>query len=286
MEIVRIGSRVTAFIRPVEGVNAGLIHTPGGMIMVDTTSSPAEARGLFEAVEAQLEEVRLVINTHSHSDHTWGNQVFACPILAHRLCRQRMQASLEDGWSPEKLASYLADVEKTDPVKAEALRQTLQDLHITLPGKIFDGRFQGELGGVAYEVIHLGGHTPDLAVVWLPEERILFASDLIFQGRYPYIFDGDIPTWVDRLGQLLAFGATSIVPGHGVMCGEAEIHELRDYLHNNWERTAEHVRLGHGVDEATADPAYPRFPGDKYERLHQANIRYMVQQQQKGTPSQ
>ena len=277
MDIIRIDSLVTAFIRPKEGVNAGLIHTPAGVILVDTTSSPAEARSLLEASGVGLEEVRLVINTHSHSDHTWGNQEFACPILAHRSCLGRMQASLESNWSQEVLNSYLSELEKSDPQKAVELRSTLKDLQITLPTQIFEQRYLGELGGVHFEVIHMGGHTPDLSVVWLPEARVLFASDLIFQGRYPYIFDADIPAWVARLGTLMEFNAAAIIPGHGVMCGEPEILTLREYLQSTWELTAEHIRLGHSEDETATDPAYPRFPGEKYERMHQANIRYMYE---------
>jgi cyclase len=278
MEIIRIDSLATAFIRPVEGVNAGLIHTPKGMILIDTTSSPAEIKTIFKAVAAHLDEVRLVINTHSHSDHTWGNQVFTCPILAHRMCLERMQHDLKNEWSPEVLQSYLSDLEKTDPNKADCFRRTVKDLHITLPSEVFDERFEGELGGLNYEVIHLGGHTPDLSVVWLPDSRVLFASDLIFQGRYPYIFDADIPLWITRLTQLMEFSASAIIPGHGVMCGEAEIIALREYLQETWNLTTEHIRHGHSPDETAADQVYIRFADQKYERLHQANIKYMYKQ--------
>jgi len=278
MEIIRIDTLATVFIRPVEGVNAGLIHTQKGMILIDTTSSPAEIRTLFDDVDACLEEVRLVINTHSHSDHTWGNQAFTCPIMAHRLCLERMQYALKNEWSPEVLQSYLSDLEKNDHKKADDFRRTVKDLHITLPSEVFDEQFEGELGGLNYEVIHLGGHTPDLSVVWLPDSRVLFASDLIFQGRYPYIFDADIPAWIIRLNQLMEYDASAIIPGHGVMCGEAEIIDLRDYLQETWDLTTKHIRLGHGLDETATDPAYPRFAEQKYERLHQANIKYMYQQ--------
>jgi len=278
MEIIRIDSIATAFIRPVEGVNAGLIHTREGMLLVDTTSSAGEIMGLLEAVDAQLDEVRLVINTHSHSDHTWGNQVFTCPILAHRLCLERMQSALSNEWSLEELQAYISEVEKTDPQKADEFRQTVKDLRITLPNQIFEERYEGELGRLNYEAIHLGGHTPGLCVVWLPESRVLFASDLLFQGRYPYIFDADIPVWIQMLNQLMEFNAVAIIPGHGTMCGEAEILYIRDYLQSTWELTAEHIRLGHSPEETADDPAYPRFAEQKYERLHQANIRYMYQQ--------
>ncbi len=282
MEIVRVDAQVTAFIRPVEGVNAGLLHTPKGKILIDTTSSPAEARSLIDEVKADIDEISLVINTHFHNDHTWGNQVFSCPILAHRLCLERMKACLKAEWSPATFRAYLSDLEKTNPVKAEEFRQVLTNLHITLPTQVFDQHFDGELGGVKFQVTHLGGHTPDLSVVWLPENRVLFASDLIFQGRYPYIFDADIPAWIAQLDRLLEFEAAAIIPGHGVRCGEAEILAMRAYLQDTWDLTVEHIRLGHGPEETGADPAFPRFPGEKYERLHQANIHYMYKKIKAG----
>jgi cyclase len=281
MEIIRIGSLVTAFIRPNEGANAGLIHTPNGMILIDTTSSPTDIQALFEPAGIRAEEVRIVVNTHSHNDHTWGNQLFTCPILAHRLCQEQMRTNLNNDWSMEGLQSYISDLEKTDSKRAEDFRRTVKDLHIKLPDQVFKGQFEGELGGLKYEIIHLGGHTPDLSVAWLPEKKVLFASDLIFQGRYPYIFDADIPAWIAALSRLLEFDAEVIIPGHGVRCGVAEINALSDYLKATWELTKQHIGLGHNADETSADPAYPRFAEELYERLHHANIRYMYQQQTK-----
>jgi hypothetical protein len=76
----------------------------------------------------------------------------------------------------------------------------------------------------------------------------------------------------------MEFEALAIIPGHGVMSGEAEIIALRDYLQETWDLTTEHIRHGHSEDETAVDSAYPRFAEQKYERLHQANIRYMYNQ--------
>lgn len=281
MEIIKIDSHVTAFIRPDEGANVGLIHTPNGIILIDTTSSPGDIKALLDTLGAQAGDMHMVVNTHSHSDHTWGNQLFTCPILAHRLCQERMQSSLKSDWSPDVLQSFITDLKKTDHQKAEDFREVVKGLQIKLPDRVFEDRFEGELGGLKYEIIHMGGHTPDTSIVWLPEKRVLFASDLIFQGRYPYIFDADIPAWIDALSKLLEFKAEVIVPGHGVRCGEADIIGLREYLQHAWELTAQHIRMGHSVDETSADPVYLHFAEKQFERLHQANIRYMYRQQTK-----
>ncbi len=278
MDILRLGSNFTAFIRPEQGANVGLIHTPHGMILIDTTSSPAGIKALLGLVGMSANEVRLVINTHFHNDHTWGNQLFKSPILAQRTCQELMKAALEGNWSQAALQTELSDLERTDPRKADDFRQLLEGLHIKLPDKIFEDRFKDELGGVRYEVIHFGGHTPDSSIIWLPGQKMLYASDLIFQGRYPFIFDSDIPAWINALDRLLEYQAEVIIPGHGVRCGEAEIGELRNYLQGSWERASDHFHSGHSLEETLADPAFPVFPGEKYERLHQANIRYMYNQ--------
>ncbi len=283
METLRIGDNFTAFFHPELGANVGMVRTSEGTLLIDTTSSPPEIQALLAAAGVSPEDVRLVINTHFHSDHTWGNQLFTCPILAHRLCQERMRSALEGEWSSQELRAYLSELEKTDQVKAGEFRRVLDGLHINLPDQVFDDHYLGELGGVRYELIHLGGHTPDSSIVWLPDLGILYASDLIFQGRYPYIFDADIPTWVEALDQLLTYGAEVIIPGHGIRCGVAEIVTVRDYLQQTWELTTEHIRRGHSEVETIADPHYPVFPGEKYARLHRANISFMYKKLLKHT---
>jgi len=275
VEIRHINSLVTVFIRHQEGANVGLIHTSRGTILIDTASSPAEIQALFEAAGASLDEVQLVINSHFHDDHTWGNQLFNCPIIAHRLCQEIMRNNLRTEWKPKALQSYLYDLRKRDQKKADELQRVIDGLHIKLPDRVFEDRFEGDLGGIHYEIIHLGGHTPDTSIIWLPEKKVLYASDLIFQGRYPYIFDADVPVWIENLSRLMEYKADVVIPGHGVLCGEAEIVSLSEYLRQTWELTDRHIHLGHSVQETVNDPAFPIFPGEKYERLHQANIRYI-----------
>lgn len=97
------------------------------------------------------------------------------------------------------------------------------------------------MGGVNVEMIHLGGHTPCSSVVWIPDERILFAGDLIFQGRYPFLATANVEKLMAALRWLPSLGARVIVPGHGVLCGTDEVLKQLDYIQTTWERTAEHI---------------------------------------------
>jgi glyoxylase-like metal-dependent hydrolase (beta-lactamase superfamily II) len=278
MQVLEIDSQVKAFIRPEDGANVGLIQAEDCMLLIDTASSPAEIRGLLSAVDTQPEQVSQVVNTHFHTDHTWGNQLFDCPILAHRLCLERMRLNLQDEWSEAELQAYRLELEQTNPQKAEEVRLLLQELHIKLPNQVFERQVENEIGNLKYVVIHMGGHTPDSAIVWLPERGILFASDLIFQGRYPYLFDANIPDWIVTLQRLTEYHAQVIIPGHGVRCSAADIAHLKNYLQETWDRVGEHIRQGHTAEETVIDAAFPFFAPGKYEKLHQVNIRLIYEQ--------
>ena len=241
--------------------------------MIDTTSCPADMRALLDAVGLAPADVVQVINTHQHSDHTWGNQVFDCPILAHELCHAGMAANLKGPWRLDEIRASIAARGESDPEWAAEMRHKTEGLRITLPTETLSQRKALEIGGVRLEVIHQDAHSPGLCVVWLPGAGVLYASDLIFEGRYPFIGDADLPELISVLGRLPEYGARAIVPGHGVLCGEAEIEALRSYLHETWARTIDHLAQGHSADEAAADPGYPRYAGGAAERYHEKNIR-------------
>jgi cyclase len=275
MDIVEPRPGVLVFQRPDEGANASLIHTANGAIVIDTTSCAADMRELLDAAGVSPAGVRLVINTHMHSDHTWGNQLFDSPILAHELCRANMAANLEGPWDLEAIRASIAERGQSDPQWAEEMRHKVRGLWITLPTEAFEDRSEPEIGGVHVHAIHFGGHTSGSSVVWLPQARVLFAGDLIFEGRYPFIGDADVPEWIAVLKRLPQFGAETVVPGHGRLCGEGTMAALGDYLHETWARTIDHLAQGHSADEAVADSGYPRYADGAAERYHETNIRLM-----------
>jgi cyclase len=193
-------------------------------------------------------DVCLILITHSHSDHTSGISLFDCPVLAHKLTRQR--------------------------VKKRGTERAMKQL----PTEIFENRREMEIGGVQLEIIHAGGHTPGSSVVWLPEERVLFAGDLIFEGRYPFLATANVPNLMEALRWLPSFNARVIVPGHGILCGSEEALRQLKYIQATWARTAEHISLGHNLEETLSDPDYPRYSERGYKRLHPWNIKVIYQQ--------
>ena len=75
-------------------------------------------------------------------------------------------------------------------------------------------------------------HTPEDLVIYLPQDKVLFAGDLVFRNRIPYVGQADSRQWILALDTLLAYDTTVIVPGHGALSTDAksDIQLTRDYL--------------------------------------------------------
>lgn len=134
-------------------------------MVIDTTSKPMEMNDALDNAGIAVSGASLVIITHADPDHIGGNKLFDCPILAQKLTRERM-----------------------------AKRPKREQ-----PTETFESEQVVEVGGVRFELTHKGGHKVDASVVWLPEQRVLFPGDLVFEGRFPYMLQSDVPTWMDAL---------------------------------------------------------------------------------------
>ena len=251
MEIKEISPGVIAIIRPEGGANVGLIQTTDGFVVIDTTSREADVRRFLAAVGVSPSDVCLVCITHSHNDHTKGIPIFDCPILAHKLTHQRI-------------------------AKRKSTKSKRQ-----LPTEVFEDQRNIDIGGTRLEFIHAGGHTPGSSVVWLPKDKVLFAGDLIFEGRYPFLATADVSDLMKALKWLLTLGAQVIVPGHGLLCGEETVVGQLNYIQSSWDRTANHIAQGHSLNKVLKDPEYPIYSGLGAEKLHEWNIKVLYRQLKK-----
>ncbi|MFC2067385.1 MBL fold metallo-hydrolase, partial [Chloroflexota bacterium] len=164
-------------------------------------------------------EPTFLINTHSHGDHVNGNQIFAPPakIIAHESVREVL---LREG------RSIIDRTVQTRPVLAEDLKAA----RIVAPDITYRKHMTLYFGGRTIELIHPGkAHTLGDTMVYLAEEKVLYAGDLLFNHIIPPIF-GDSAGWIAVIEQIEAMDIKTIVPGHGFVCTKQEITDLKHCL--------------------------------------------------------
>jgi glyoxylase-like metal-dependent hydrolase (beta-lactamase superfamily II) len=121
------------------------------------------------------------------------------------------------------------------------------------------------------------GHAEGNLVVYLPEEKILFASDLVFADAMGYMGDGDMRTWVVNLELLEELDVKTVVPGSGLPTDSAGLRRHKLFMKDFLSEVLSH--LERGEDLATVrrtfslpahegKPGYREFLGVNLERAY------------------
>ena len=216
---VEVGDGVFGYIQP-DGSwwinNTGFVAGPSGVVAIDTCSTERRNRAYLEAIRAVTDRpVRSVINTHHHGDHTHGNWLFRpTAVIGHEQCRALVQAF-----------GHPAFGGVFTPIDFGAL-------DIEPPMITFTDRLDVWVDDLRVELHYIGGaaHTTNDVVAWIPERSVLFAGDLVFNGGTPFVVMGSVSGSLAALDRIAAFGAATIVPGHGDPCGPDVLPGLRRYL--------------------------------------------------------
>ncbi|WP_432836951.1 MBL fold metallo-hydrolase [Dactylosporangium sp. CA-092794] len=208
MTVLReIAAGVHVLRHPVLDVTATLVVGGAAALVVDTLSTASQAQDLLAAVRRVTPLPLIVVNTHHHFDHTFGNMIFAAdgaPIWGHEEAAALIGPALRDRAVLEHpdLAADLACLTPTPPTN---LVRTVADT---------------DLGDRPVQLRHFGrGHSVGDLVVLVPDAAVAIAGDLVEQSGPPQFDDAYPLEWPDTVAALLAAlpPDAQIVPGHGAV---------------------------------------------------------------------
>jgi len=212
------------------------VVTSDGVLVADGQGSPAETKGLVEAIrKVTPKPITTVVIASDHGDHTAGNASF--PAGVHYIIHPNSKAILDR--SAEAAAKTGCEVGWKLPADAELVADK----------KSF------EMGGEPIEILFLGrSHTGGDLAVWLPRQKILFLSEIYLNRVFPAMRSAYPTEWLKALDRAEAMHANIYIAGHGFTeTGPVSQEELRAYHKAMTAVIAEATRLykaGVPVDEA------------------------------------
>ncbi len=216
--MIEVAEDIYAYTQPPGGwclSNAGVIVGPDGALVVDTLATESRAQRLRGSLDVlHPGPGRMLVNTHHHGDHNFGNQVFgpSAIIFAHERARTEMA---ETGLA---LTTLWPQVE-------------WGDIRVVLPTVTFVDRLTVHVGARRAELIHVGpAHTTNDVVVWLPDERVLFAGDVVLSGATPFNLMGSVSGALTAIERLRELDPCTVICGHGPVTGPEIFDENADYL--------------------------------------------------------
>ena len=235
----------------------GVVLGARDVLLVDTRSTPAQAREIAtELRELTRDPVSIVVDTHWHFDHSFGNSVFR-PATIWGHVRAAEQLRREGAAMIEEVAQELPEI-------AADIREVVIDP----PEQTFEDRATIHVGDRVVELSYHGrAHTDgDIAIV-VPDAEVLFAGDLLEEGAPPSFGDSYPLEWPATVEQLLPLATGAVVPGHGAIGSRAFVDDQLAAF----RRLAELARAVHegslDLEAAiTGSPFGPETPKTAFDR--------------------
>jgi glyoxylase-like metal-dependent hydrolase (beta-lactamase superfamily II) len=257
------------------GSNAGIVDLGDATLVFDTFLTPAAGRSLREAAEVLTGRApAYVVNSHMHTDHVLGNQVFADAAI---IATQGTRSLLADRWESQsqqvagQLNEAIREMEERlaredDPVARRgiaeelgnnrALLKSLPEIRLTLPTLTFEDRLTIHGQRRQAQVISYGGgHTGSDAFLYLPAGGIAFVGDLVLVRNHLWMGHGHPEAWLGILDRLAELPLQHIVPGHGPVGTPADIRAARQYITDMLHLVGELAKAGTPAEQPVPVPA-------------------------------
>lgn len=222
--------------------NAGLIVGDQESLLVDTLWDVKYTRSMLDRMGHITDSapIRYVVNTHADGDHFWGNQLVAeCEIITSQACFDELLSI-----QPKSLlllgrvGRMLSALRVFDAGKVGHWFQNMvapydfEEVVHTPPTRTFEGELELRVGGREVQLIEVGpAHTLGDLMVYVPDARMLFCSDILFIGSTPVMWAGPVENWLAALDRILGMDVEVIVPGHGPVTDKDGVRQVRAY----WE---------------------------------------------------
>lgn len=265
--------------------NTGLVVDPGTAAMVvDTVWDTREARRIADGTASLTGATPIteVVNTHSDGDHWWGNdtvpadaRITTSSASLHAMKEETPPSAVHAFASLGALTSWIPGPAGHMGSYMNRVRGDAQFPRKTprMPDHTFEVTERIDVGGREVQLRYLGpAHTAGDLIAHVPDAGVVFAGDLLFVGSTPILWHGPLENWTAALQHLLSLDAAVYVPGHGPLCGAAEIQAVHDYWTWVSEAGREHFDAGLGATQAARNmlqsSEFKRFGSwDSPERL-------------------
>jgi cyclase len=244
------------------GCNPSYVTTSDGVVVIDTPQLPTRAVAMRREAESHG-TIRYLVNTEHHVDHIFGNYFFkgAGTVVNHQGLYDNFMVPTPD-LDPYE---YAKEAIPTDDPDGAAIFPE-RDEYYADPNKgkiVFSGDLTLRVGEHTFQLLHTPGHTPGQLAVYVPEERVVFTGDTVFNECQTWLMTSNVEQWIEALDRIKALDAEHLVPGHGPVTTLKYLDRQRAVLLEWKAAVADAVAKGWNREETIARVNFAdRYPVD------------------------
>ncbi|SEQ60203.1 MBL fold metallo-hydrolase [Thalassovita taeanensis] len=232
-----IGNGCWAWLQPNGGwgwSNAGLITDGEASMLVDTLFDLKLTGDMLDGMRQsvpQAASIGILVNTHANGDHTYGNQL----VKDARIIASQGTANEFDHVPPTVFHDMVLNpgpFGRAGEFVAECFCPfDFANIVLTPPTEVFTGETTVMVGDKTVQLIEVGpAHTAGDTLVYLPEDKVVYTGDILFNEGTPIAWAGPVSNWIRACERILELDVDVVVPGHGPIADKQDVATMRDYL--------------------------------------------------------
>lgn len=229
----------------------GLICGDTFSLIVDSGNSPAHASHFLNEVEKMdIAPVQLLVITHWHWDHIFGIHTMGLLTLSYEETKKKINDLKTLEWDDTSLDSRVETGEEIEFCRDMIKREmpTRDHLKLKAPDLTFNHKIEVDLGGISCVVEHVGGvHAQDSCIIYIPEEKVMFLGDCIYQDFYSGAWSYDQNELTILLDKIKKYEVNYYVTGHQDPKTHAEMWTFLDELTRIGEIVGKEIALEKAV---------------------------------------
>ena len=242
---VEVGDGLYAFTA--EGdPNTGVIIGDDSVMIVEAQATPRLARKVIDCVRSVTDKpISHLVLTHYHAVRALGASAYgAREIIMSDVARSMVAERGREDWDSE-FARFPRLFQGHEEIPG-----------LTWPTITFSNAMTVYLGKRRVDIMKLGrAHTAGDAVIWVPDQEVMFTGDIVEYHSACYCGDGHFQDWPAALSNIAAFEPKAIAPGRGdALVGEDMVEEAlantADFVISTYKPVERVVARGGSLKEA------------------------------------
>ncbi|MBN1654268.1 MAG: MBL fold metallo-hydrolase [Deltaproteobacteria bacterium] len=237
--------------------NAGLITDGGQSLLVDTLFDLRSTREMLDSMRkaepAATKRIGTLVITHANGDHFYGSElVKGAEVICTATCAeemaeappQMMEALMKQAPALGSFGQFLIDCfgafefKETNPLPAT---------------RTFVGRMELRVGDKQIQLIEVGpAHTRGDLIVYLPDDKLVFAADVLFIKSTPIMWAGPVKNCIAACDLMLDLDVEVVVPGHGPITDKQGVRSVKNYWEFIERESRECFHAGLTAEQAAA----------------------------------
>jgi len=231
--------------------NVGAVITDAGGVLIDSPVRPSDSKHWQDVVRGlHPKGARFLITTDYHGDHVTGSSFIegindTVSFLAPQYAFDEITKG-DNAFSKEIFVNTLRDlghVEEAD---------TITNAAVPFPSYCWEETLVLHLPPLTFQIKRMGGHSPATSAVLVPEEGVLFSSDVVSHTGGG-MRDANLGDWIRALEWIETLPIDTIVPGHGDVCGMDVVHKQKERMITIRGAVADLAQKGLSKDETLSD---------------------------------